>query len=303
MLSYARPGLPVAPLSARGGAQAAWTGREMVLWGGEGVGKGPQGLVDGAAYSPASGWRHIAPAPGRGRAGGQALYVDGRVVTFGGVSSEGISAAREVLVYAVAADRWTSFREPWRVEDAVTNGNSLVLTEVDDAGAVHLRLVALDGSLIDEQSALPLPGGAVMGVGSAVLPGGQLVLLATTASGRTTVLSGRLKATALPASWSSAGVTGGSVTSPVDVSAGFRGLAVPLSADALLVASSGRVSVLQPDGGRVLASVVASGGSAACGVSGALAWTGSQVLSWGGQRCDGGAASVSGAGTSWVIRP
>jgi len=49
-----------APLEPRARHLAVWTGREMVVWGGE----GPRGPPDGAAYNPATDrWRTIAEGP------------------------------------------------------------------------------------------------------------------------------------------------------------------------------------------------------------------------------------------------
>jgi len=54
--------IPNGPLSPRTGATAAWTGAEMLLWGGYND-EGPD-LSDGAAYDPeADTWRTISPAP------------------------------------------------------------------------------------------------------------------------------------------------------------------------------------------------------------------------------------------------
>ena len=64
--------MPVSPLSSRSAAASAWTGSELVIWGGwDGTDEGatPGVLGDGAAYDPAAGsWRMLPPAPISGRA-------------------------------------------------------------------------------------------------------------------------------------------------------------------------------------------------------------------------------------------
>lgn len=60
--------LPEAPVAARSGAAVAWTGQEVLVWGGGPVpwaGGATSGrLGDGAAYHPASrSWRRLPPAP------------------------------------------------------------------------------------------------------------------------------------------------------------------------------------------------------------------------------------------------
>ncbi len=54
--------IPEGPLSARAGFSAVWTGRELIVWGGN---RGAALVhADGAAYDPATGaWRELAPAP------------------------------------------------------------------------------------------------------------------------------------------------------------------------------------------------------------------------------------------------
>lgn len=46
--------LPAAPLHGRMVAVAVWTGRRMIVWGGEIPGKGGATFVDGAAFTPSA---------------------------------------------------------------------------------------------------------------------------------------------------------------------------------------------------------------------------------------------------------
>ena len=57
--------LPASPLEGRSDMASAWTGRELLIWGGwDGGFRDPPHFRDGAAFDPAAGtWRMIAPAP------------------------------------------------------------------------------------------------------------------------------------------------------------------------------------------------------------------------------------------------
>jgi hypothetical protein len=75
--------LPAAPLSARSEPGAAWTGRELVVWGGFASFEGSLG--DGAAYDPeAGGWRALAPTVLRPRVGHVAAWDGSALVVWGG---------------------------------------------------------------------------------------------------------------------------------------------------------------------------------------------------------------------------
>lgn len=98
--------LPDPPLSPRSGAAAAWTGREVVLVGGDEflcppgadcLGPVDPPFADGAAYDPATGtWRSIAPAPVGVRHAAVAA-LDGDVY---------LATAGELLRYRVDRDSW-----------------------------------------------------------------------------------------------------------------------------------------------------------------------------------------------------
>jgi hypothetical protein len=81
--------LPAPPLSPRGNAQTVWTGREVIVLGGEkkpcppgaDCANPPGGLRDGAAYDPrTNSWREIPPAPVPVGPGDRLLVAAGVVV-------------------------------------------------------------------------------------------------------------------------------------------------------------------------------------------------------------------------------
>lgn len=113
------------PLTGRTGHVAAWTGREMIVWGGTTTVSGTSGRSDGAAYDPAADrWRPIAAAP-EGRAGAEAVLVDGVVVIGAGASPQG-GTFDGLLVYDVAADSWSRIETEHQVIDLTAAGDAVV---------------------------------------------------------------------------------------------------------------------------------------------------------------------------------
>jgi hypothetical protein len=92
------------PLAARAETSAAWTGKEMVVWGGAGPVSGQATpLGDGAAYDPATNtWRRIADAPIAPRRLPQAAWTGTELVVWSGAEPEPADGA----AYDPAADRW-----------------------------------------------------------------------------------------------------------------------------------------------------------------------------------------------------
>ncbi|HET7721333.1 MAG TPA: hypothetical protein VFK43_15310, partial [Acidimicrobiales bacterium] len=102
--------LAPAPLAGRGNASAVWTGSKMIVFGGLARGAGCQpgcALNDGAAYDPATDkWAPIAPAPVAGRSGHSAVWVQDRMVVWGG-AVEGGKPTADGASYDPATDAWT----------------------------------------------------------------------------------------------------------------------------------------------------------------------------------------------------
>ncbi|MDP8957456.1 MAG: hypothetical protein M3N24_10970 [Actinomycetota bacterium] len=100
--------LPKPPIKGRSGHVAVWTGREMVVWGGGGIGETNIAYNDGAAYNPATReWRVIpeAPlAPGFGP-GYTAVWTGKQMLVWGGEKGEGAA-------YDPASDAWKKLPDP-----------------------------------------------------------------------------------------------------------------------------------------------------------------------------------------------
>jgi N-acetylneuraminic acid mutarotase len=102
--------LSQSPLSGRANHSAVWTGSKMIVFGGLARGDGCRpgcALNDGASYDPATDrWAPIAPAPVAGRSGHSAVWVQDRMVVWGG-AVEGGKASGDGASYDPAADAWT----------------------------------------------------------------------------------------------------------------------------------------------------------------------------------------------------
>jgi hypothetical protein len=84
------PSLPAGVLAPRGQAAVVWTGRQLLVWGGVGLGRPLRVYDDGAAYDPvARRWTRISPAPeAQWLEGGEGLAVwTGReMLVWGGIT-------------------------------------------------------------------------------------------------------------------------------------------------------------------------------------------------------------------------
>lgn len=91
------------PSPARWPAVVAWTGEEIVVWGGEPVGGGDH-MNTGAAYNPVTdSWREMAPAP---------------VPSFGQSQASWVWTGEELVVWTRNAHAWNPETNTWRtVED------------------------------------------------------------------------------------------------------------------------------------------------------------------------------------------
>lgn len=95
-----------APIPPAGGMAAAWTGRQLVVWGGQSQDGYRQGAEDGAAYDPAADrWEVLPPAPVAGRLGASAVWT-GREVLFWGGQAAPDRILGDGAAYDPAARRW-----------------------------------------------------------------------------------------------------------------------------------------------------------------------------------------------------
>ncbi|MCA1846562.1 MAG: hypothetical protein LC792_25875, partial [Actinobacteria bacterium] len=115
--------LPPAPLAARMGTTAVWTGREVLFWGGS---SGQDTFfADGAAYDPAAHmWRVLPAAPIDARSEHQAAWTGREMIVWGGIKrccpidSEMHDPA--AAAYDPATNRWRTIAvvpPPWSGDD------------------------------------------------------------------------------------------------------------------------------------------------------------------------------------------
>ncbi|MGH3442152.1 MAG: Kelch repeat-containing protein [Nitriliruptorales bacterium] len=98
--------LPEAPISARFQHAAAWTGNEMIVFGGYDGGDAGEGGA--AAYSPATGtWRRLAEPPSEVMGAPVAVWTGTEVVAFGGDHDY----ARHGAIYDPQGDKWRTVSE------------------------------------------------------------------------------------------------------------------------------------------------------------------------------------------------
>ena len=94
------------PLSPREQMAYAWTGHELVVWGGIGFGGGRQTRDDGAAYDPATdSWRMLADAPLESRWGSTMAWIDDLLVVAGGYGPSAPALSSEPPATGAAAYR------------------------------------------------------------------------------------------------------------------------------------------------------------------------------------------------------
>lgn len=107
--------LPEAPLGARDGHVAVWTGRasdpsgagEMIVWGGRPLHESPSEAAGGAAYDPvARRWRLIAESPMPVRAGAPAAWTGTQLVV---AAAPGAGAQPAGAAYDPVEDDWEAF--------------------------------------------------------------------------------------------------------------------------------------------------------------------------------------------------
>jgi hypothetical protein len=99
--------LSALPVVARYGAVSAWTGDELLVWGG--TGEGTEHLGDGAAYDPVSDtWRQLASAPLGPRSAPLWAWTGEELVIAGGQDLDAVPAdpLADAAAYDPAADEW-----------------------------------------------------------------------------------------------------------------------------------------------------------------------------------------------------
>jgi hypothetical protein len=262
--------IPDAPIGARERHGAVWTGREVIVWGGD-LGAGARAPATGAAWDPATdAWRTIAAAPIDAVQYPSMVWTGTEVVVAGGVFSHDAAA------YDPATDRWRALAPVPGADSAPgtapRTGSHVVTTIAGFSGV--LQVATLDPATGRWTTSPALPADRVS-VGQAVWAGDRRLVLGP-AFGRTgTVAEAWDPATA---TWVDAGHG--------DVSSSFafesRPPAVPLVWTGRLVVASGVFGLTYEPGTGSWQRLsyppteLVTGGTAV--------WTGDAVIWWGGTR-------------------
>ena len=92
LASYHWSALPPAPIAARWDAASAWTGRQLLIWGGDYGPRGDQLAGDGAAYDPTTKrWTKLPAAPISARTQLASVWTGSELFIWGGDAADGIS--------------------------------------------------------------------------------------------------------------------------------------------------------------------------------------------------------------------
>lgn len=289
------------PLSARAWAAAVWTGTEMLVWGGSSTAHGSGDLLDGAAYDPAADtWRSIAAAPaGMGRSFASAVWMEGRMVVGGGTEAVTTGTSEDVLVYDPQRDAWVVDSVGSHVVQLVAAGTRVALITWDPAVRTIVAVAWLDPVTGVYEAGPELDVGFPADHVGGVWTGEELVVLARGNDEEGYPVG--LTASVAPgeAAWHDRRpVPDDGVTWPLAV--GFMGEPALLAWTGTdVVAFAREPSRYDPATGRaVVASINLDRlGEAGCGYDAAHAWTGTEVIWWGGQWCRGSEQGVSEAAT------
>jgi hypothetical protein len=97
--------LPPAPLTARYGSASAWTGRQLLIWGGDYDPRGDQLAGDGATYDPTTKqWTKLPAAPISARTQMASVWTGSELFIWGGDATDGIS--NNGALYNPATMKW-----------------------------------------------------------------------------------------------------------------------------------------------------------------------------------------------------
>jgi hypothetical protein len=120
--------VPPGPVDGRTFASVVWTGREVIVWGGE-AGSELARTADGAAYDPRKGtWRPLAASPISPRSEHIAVWTSKEMIVWGGIGLPG-ETVRDAAAYDPTKDEWRRIPkapiEPAAFPVAVWTGNDI----------------------------------------------------------------------------------------------------------------------------------------------------------------------------------
>jgi hypothetical protein len=157
--------MPEAPLAGRIHPAHAWTGTELLVWGGRSAGQPrTEWFADGAAYNPQTGvWRVLPPAPISARA--PMFAWTGRELVVWGTVERGLQTPPDGAAYDPATDAWRPIAAaPIELTDAspVWTGREIIvlgasLAPGDNAPATPTAIAAAYDPAANAWRTLPHP--------------------------------------------------------------------------------------------------------------------------------------------------
>jgi hypothetical protein len=146
--------LPPSPLEGRSGAASAWTGRELLIWGGwDGGFRDPPYFGDGAAFDPVDGtWRSLAPAPIEARTA-FSVWTGKELIVWG--STERAVRRRDGAAYNPSNNTWRTIADgPIDITDgsAVWTGDEMIVFGAALDGNNHADTPTAIGAAYDPAS-------------------------------------------------------------------------------------------------------------------------------------------------------
>ena len=120
--------VPASPLSARSGAATAWTGSELIFWGGQ---RGSSGYdADGAAYDPAAKqWTKLPASPLHARSSPVSVWTGHELFVWGG-NDRGARRLTDGALYDPSGHKWTALPAAPTAADYLDAGGYLVGSKV-----------------------------------------------------------------------------------------------------------------------------------------------------------------------------
>lgn len=284
--------LPKAPVDVRSGHVAAFTGKEMLVWGGQNA-KNPT-LSDGAAYNPKTdSWRRIAPSPLRGGVGFVGVWTGTEwLLVEANKPGEPRAPSGKGAAYNPAADTWREIADaplrPGFGATATWTGTTLVVIRFSE----HESRGAQYDPEVDKWTSIPgNPGLGLQAYDFATLTGDGLLVTRDTVQTTNGIQAG-------PAAWvyDPSRMVWSSVTAPPAQLPYGR----PVLADGMVIyyAPGGEQSwAYSPDDERWIAVPIVEDRLREFWTT---VWTGQDLLVWGGSNpggpttTDGRALHVSG---------
>jgi N-acetylneuraminic acid mutarotase len=275
-------------VEGRFGASAVWTGREVLFWGGQ---AGPDRiLADGAGYDPATRrWRMLPAAPIGGRTGHQAVWTGREMIVWGGYArccpTDSVVHDPAAAAYDPASDRWRRIADvpaPWSGDDGtavtVAGGGRVMVWRRRHLGVYDPTADRWSEVAGTQPAPAPTPAGSAGGAALLSAATGDPLALGAPAGDEVFLWNGNVGRPLEGLAYRPSTATWRR-TAPLEAQTGAR--IVAGDADRLFVAAGQSARILEyrisQDRWEELPLPPVPTRSAAV-----LAWTGSELLFWGG---------------------